>query len=418
MQADRKARAAAWFVVFLHQAAAAINAFWFHLPGSGADTRVFHNLAAKIAVEGLSRNDLVLGTPLFRTALGTCYSIFGHDSYYLGMQLAVFSISVSCLLLTEIVYFLGVSRYAPLILLVWGCIPSHIVYTGTLLREGWQGAFLVTAIYWGLRLISNPNDKAAMIAFPLSCGALGAFHKGLAFYALLLFGTTAWLASQNIRITARSGTHPVTTMVQLAVLLVVLAVFTGRVDLGQSDSQVVTSVQQGKILEFAEEYRARAKDEARANYGVQLDTTTFIGLLTTVPAIFLLYMFAPLPWQIGAGIDVIASVEGLLRMVLLLASYKAFQQATGTRRTQLAYVLGAFFVLEFIWAMGTMNWGPACRHRTVGWFLLVLVGVPALKERGRFPAVPEELREREPSPPQKKSRRLGPPLRPPERLER
>ena len=34
--------------------------------------------------------------------------------------------------------------------------------------------------------------------------------------------------------------------------------------------------------------------------------------------------------------------------------------------------------MEFMWAMGTVNWGTATRHHLVGYSVIVLLGAPGL----------------------------------------
>ena len=90
------------------------------------------------------------------------------------------------------------------------------------------------------------------------------------------------------------------------------------------------------------------------------------------------FLFAPFPWQIKDVLDVYASMESLLRLVLIYCSVKHWYNAYGLQRQMLGLLLVLFFSMSFLWAIGTSNYGTGMRHNIVAWWILSITGVPIL----------------------------------------
>jgi hypothetical protein len=105
-----------------------------------------------------------------------------------------------------------------------------------------------------------------------------------------------------------------------------------------------------------------------------LDASTPWHFIATLPLVLVQYMFAPFPWQIGSPLDVEAALEGLVRLVLLFTSWRAWRTSTGEVHSQIGFLLVLFLTMEFLWALGTVNWGTAVRHHVLAYGLLVITG--------------------------------------------
>jgi hypothetical protein len=119
-------------------------------------------------------------------------------------------------------------------------------------------------------------------------------------------------------------------------------------------------------------------NQARSTYGVMLDTSSVFGLVKTIPIIFVQYMFAPFPWQVGNVKDVYALLESILRFALLFFAVYSWRRSSGEVRSYYNFLLIIFLGMELMWALGTINWGTAIRHHVPGYSVIVLLGVPGL----------------------------------------
>ena len=118
--------------------------------------------------------------------------------------------------------------------------------------------------------------------------------------------------------------------------------------------------------------------EVRTNFSFILDTSSMLGIVTTVPMVFVEYMFAPFPWQVENVKDVYALLESMLRFVLLFFAVFSWRRSSGEVRSYYGFLLIIFFGMELVWALGTINWGTAIRHHMPGHSVIVLLGVPGL----------------------------------------
>jgi hypothetical protein len=103
-----------------------------------------------------------------------------------------------------------------------------------------------------------------------------------------------------------------------------------------------------------------------------------LGLVKTIPLIFVYYMFAPFPWQVGSVRDIYALIESMLRFVLLFSAVSSWRRSSGEARSYYGFLLIVVLGMELVWALGTINWGTATRHHILGYSVIVLLGAPGL----------------------------------------
>jgi hypothetical protein len=135
----------------------------------------------------------------------------------------------------------------------------------------------------------------------------------------------------------------------------------------------------GQGLEESMDFRRFAATiHGRTTYGVMLDTSSVFGLVKTIPMLFVQYMFAPFPWQVGNVKDIYALLESMLRFLLLFFAVFSWRRSSGEVRSYYGFLLIIFFGMELVWALGTINWGTATRHHVTGYSVIVLLGAPGL----------------------------------------
>ena len=135
-------------------------------------------------------------------------------------------------------------------------------------------------------------------------------------------------------------------------------------------------------LDVVSRFRANSIiDSGRTTYGVYLDVTSSYMLVYSGLKLYIYYLFAPFPWNIGSLTDLYASAESIMRMILIYFSVKQWRKAYGSQRRLLGLMLILYFSMTFMWALGTTNYGTAMRHHMLSWWIIVIVGVPPLMEK-------------------------------------
>jgi hypothetical protein len=119
-------------------------------------------------------------------------------------------------------------------------------------------------------------------------------------------------------------------------------------------------------------------EDVRTVYSIMLDTSSVLGTVTTVPMVFIEYMFAPFPWQVGNVKDIFILFEATLRFLLLFFAIFSWGRSSGEVRSCYSFLLIAVLSMELVWSLGTANWGTAMRHHVPGHSIIVLLGGPGL----------------------------------------
>ena len=81
---------------------------------------------------------------------------------------------------------LELSQYLGLSLFLFGALPSMFFFGSVTLRESFQVLFLITTVYFGLKMHLKSGLSAYPVMMVLSAILMGITHKGLIVYALFL----------------------------------------------------------------------------------------------------------------------------------------------------------------------------------------------------------------------------------------
>lgn len=351
-----------------HQAAVLCNLYVYKLPGTGADNQRF----LREAQSGIDWSNLVgTGAHFYSNGLAIIFKITGRSDLA-AFETSILGHALLLMVVVRLVANLGETTSTGWVVWLIALSPSVISYTSTTLREVWQQLFLTLALFKLMELKDNFTGRRAAEA-TVALVLLGCLQKGLLLYAGVIFiFALHFLISKGGR-----GTHPGAGVFALVVMLVVGTLSISLIGDTDTSSDVVDAFTDGQILDYAAQYRENA-DIDRASYGQDLDTSSFLGLLTSVPKLILLYLFSPLPWQLSDPKDMIALVEIWIRTSLAVTGLLAIPPQGPEKKKKLIFLWFAWFILESLWAIGTSNWGTAARHRTVGYPLLCIIASPAL----------------------------------------
>lgn len=382
LRGDRRALVASLIMLTIRHGISIVNAYYTTVYGTDVDAAGFHltaqELANTVQPGWLAQfGEFEAGAKVYRQFLAFAYLILG-DSLLVGQGLSIITYVLSNIVLVKLSKILGFAKYRTSLIILYGILPPAILFSSATMRESYQMLFLLSAAYWTIKFKRDHSISSLIISL-VSTILLGLLHNGLVIYAIFLVGFNFfWGLGLSFRYFS---------LRQLALMGVSIFVLPGLIfvwfTLAGSMGGASRALVSGEGATYTGAYRERG-EEGRANYDVKLDTSSPVGFAVASPLVFIYYMMAPFPWQIRSGLDVYALLEVYLRLALIYFGIVAWRHSTGERRDQYRYVLIVFFSLEFMWSLGTANWGTAIRHHLIAYGLIVVLGGPGLIQKSIF----------------------------------
>lgn len=312
------------------------------------------------------------GSSIYIRFLAFSYYLLG-DSKLLGQSLSVFAYTLTCVFLIKLAGRMGVARWQAGLAALYCLLPSAIFFPSTTLREAYQMLFFLLSIYYTFALRKNPTIINAL-RIVLAAIGLGLLHNGLVIYAILLVCFNfLWGFRLSIR-----GWGSKNLGNKIAGIVLLIGLIAGWVYVAGNFGGATRALMAGEGVDYASGYRERGGTEGRATYGGKLDTSSITAFFPSAINVFVLYMFAPFPWQVSSPMDIYAVFEAFLRLLLLYNALATWYRARGERRSEWGYMILCILSLEFLWATGTANWGTAIRHHLIAYGPMLLVGGPGL----------------------------------------
>jgi hypothetical protein len=380
---DTKIVHAIWLCLVLHHAVVFFNVsggFFSYLYFPDAATAHWNgaHLAAmfepewfsqhKPSGEGFFHTFMDQGDSNYITFLAFLYHAFG-TSLFFGSELSVLAFVLSCVVLIKLVDHLDLRRFRVGIVLLFGLLPSAVIYRSVTLRESWQALSFLLFVYLAIRLWKRPC--ILNISFLLmSAYCMSLLHHGLARYAVYLVIISVYWSIAGRKKSARWARH--LRFLFAGILVVCVILLTQKAGWFMTVEQALENVAETRQSLLA------IKDVRTVYSFTPLDTSSVYGLVTTIPAVFVNYMFAPFPWQVESVKDVWVLLESMLRFVLLFFAISLWRRSSGGVRSCYGFLLIIILGIELVWALGTVNWGTAIRHHIPGYGVIVLLGAPRL----------------------------------------
>lgn len=333
------------------------NGFYGPSPGADFDAQGLNGFASDVAVSGNFEEFSVGYTP-YTNSLGLIYYL-GVNHIFLGSLISCFAWLWSAIFLYKSFILLEIDRrYVNVSLFLYGILPSSIFLTSVTLREPFQLLFVNMAIYAAIRVYLT-HDLLYWLLLFVSCLAFGVLHGALFVFGLLLFGSTVILYSLRNSVRVSWGN------LFFALGVSGLVVGYGLIALGS----VSYDLSDG-LANSAEDYqKAVLSADGRTNYR---DDSGGGGFIISSVVAFFQYLFEPLPWRIANISDFIVFLENVVRARLIYLAVVYCGNSGFTRRRFAYFMLILYFLIEFIWSLGTVNWGTSARHHLPSLGLLLL----------------------------------------------
>jgi len=384
-----------WFVIFLHQIVAFLNVYLLAIKKRGTfgasddANQGFHRVAKELALHGattfrdqelsvpLSLNSLMKGGPFYYEMLGTVYQWFGA-SLLLGEQLSILAFVLSCIVFLKIMRQLGSERYSFSALICFGALPSMVFLGSITLRESFEVFFFMLTVYLGVRISMKRKFKiGSVLLMAMSAFLMGVFHKALVVYAVfMIFIFLIWSYRPISRLGSIKKLHLMAMIVAPLFFLCIVVV------LGENyvAFALIKELQVGASLEqLVMGWRESSLSlQGRTSYDISLNPSSPLTLFFSGLKIYGYYIFGGFSWRFDNFVDAYATVEAILRLILISFSVLGWWKAVGLQKRLLGLMLFLYISMSFMWAMGTTNYGTAMRHHMLTWWITVILGVPPL----------------------------------------
>lgn len=249
--------------------------------------------------------------------------------------------------------------------------PSILLTTSIPMREAFQLLGISIASYSVVKIIDEKNFSYlfAMISGILLSSIL---HVSLlassSIFVILLF------LGYNLAYGKLSISQLTASVAAIFAIAVLIIGFVQPIYQGDAES----------VFGIVESFRDNSSSlDARAQYTVQNDSgVAGVGGIIGLSLGFIQYMIEPLPWRISALGDIVVMFENILRLALIAIAIKRLRTASYRQFALSLTLLMMFFAVEFIWSMGTINWGTAARHHVPSFPLLLIACFALSRERG------------------------------------
>lgn len=332
------------------------------------DSYYYHWIASRavnLGERGLDVSVVQLeANSLYAISLSTLYFV-STDLYFIGCLYSIFVWLLSAYVVKKILELLNADDQTKyLVFLFYAFLPSSILNTSAPMREAFELLFINLIIYSALRVYLN-KSSLHWIYLVISCFLLGQFHRGL--YA---FGTVVVLMVIMSNFLRNRRSFPLIAYIFVVPFITFLSVylygiFSDQVyDLDKGLYSTIQGYQEGTLLAIG-----------RANYESFItDVEGPLGLVMFIPVNLFQYLFEPMPWKISSIVDIVLTLENLLRGLLIFFTLLGLIKTDVISRRPLLFIFLAYLILETFWSFGTTNWGTASRHHVPGTALILIPG--------------------------------------------
>lgn len=338
------------------------NSFFGPSPGGDLDAVTFHLDAIEYS-NRLILDEFQIGW-IYTFVLGVIY-YYTVPSLFVGSLVSCLAWLLSAIYLDKSCKLLIISsKPRANVLLIYALLPSSLFLTSITLREPFQLLFINLSVYAVVKINMLCNDKYWFLLIA-SVILMGALHG-----VLVIVGVIITLLQILVNLLTRSRVIK-RSAVRLVFFLFPAIVFIILI----FNYQNFGLFEDGLVGEVVSHREKANSIDGRANYSVERDRSGDI-LFISWPILLFQYLFEPLPWRISGVMDFIVFSENILRGYLI---FKSIQSLKTVRFANLIFkqqLLFYYLVIEFIWAVGTVNWGTAIRHHipSIGLLLLTVFG--------------------------------------------
>lgn len=361
------------FTVTVHTILAWYDAFVAPLPEAELDSLSFH-FAALSLVAGQEDLRFVPGSNFYKLFLAFFYEI-GFSHKFFGNMVSVFASAAGLIFFVKCMDKLNITKWRPILLLVFAFDPAFILYGSITIREPFQLLFFLVGVYFLLHTFSSfttSNRFWYTALFSLSIFLMGLFHlKGLfALSIIILFGASIFLMIYGRGGIGRSliGFVP---LLFIALLWVISGEdYTDRV-------LTYSGLESVNAIEAVSEYRkVITRTLPRTLYPTPLDISSVTNLIWTYAINFNYYLFYPYIWNVQIPSDLVPMLASSARIFSVFYILIHMRKIDSKAKSNFWILAILYILVTGLWSLGTTNYGQAFRHHLMSnWILIMGVGI-------------------------------------------
>lgn len=332
---------------------------------AGTDSLTFYIEAVHAATTGQFLS-WEIGWHSYVNVIASTMQVFGTSIFWM-CSVSIAAWLLTALMVLQIATFCGASeRMKVLVAAVIAFAPSLLLTSFIPLREPFQ-LLGITLIVYAIFLFRQRRRAAAIMLALLGAFTAGSLHLAMLASVIVLFFTPflydGIMKSQSITI----GRILFVFVIAIIGYFVLLSLLESRNYAG-SDS----------IFDAAESFqRTGATLDARAQYKSDIGYSSGFAVIYSPIIGFFQYLLEPMPWRIATLFDVIVFLENISRAALVVFAVLYTLRGIGAHRMSALFFVGLYLFAEFIWSLGTINWGTAARHHVPATALLLTASCAA-----------------------------------------
>ena len=314
-----------------------------------------------------------LGSDFYQSLLASVYDIFGI-SIWLGQSFSIVFFAISCVLLVWFAQALRLNNvFIGLALLLFGLLPSSLLFGSLTLRETFMTAFLMLGVYAAFSAIYETHRQRqwklyawATVAFL----AMGVFHMILLIYAIMI-STLLFLVLYAQKASWQK------TLVQMVVcsigvgVLFVLVKEVLPVDLNDDYFAMLRIQINGEVIPIPHAisvyHQSINSTGAATQYDAALEFTSWGKMFLVFIYSYAFYLGWPVTGDYSQLSTWVLMAEAIFRLLGIVAIV-----LLARKNKQWYWLILVYISLTFLWNIGTSNHGQALRHHFMTEWILVL----------------------------------------------
>lgn len=361
----RKVITAIWIGFLIRVLVAVWNGFWGPSFGAEVDAASFHYWATEFSRQPTLDNLKISST--YSYMLGFVYYLT-TDSLFIGSLFSCLAWLASGIILIKIMSLLSIAEHLKFkAMVVYALLPSSILFTSVTIREAYQLLFVNMAIYYSLKVYLNKSALHWMFLL-FSVLGMSVLHGALLAFGVFIVGSTLVINALHDQ-----RSFSLIKFLLLGALAILTVIF------GLSFSSGIFYTFEDGIAIAVESYQQASLDlDGRTNYKDGVQISGLVGLILFLPLSLFQYLFEPMPWRISSILDLVTLSENIIRALLIWKSWINVKNANLKKQRLLVFILLMYIIVEFIWSVGTINWGTAMRHHlpSIGLLLITAFAYP------------------------------------------
>ena len=364
-----------------HQLLSALNAIYGPFPFAELDAYSFH-LHGIQRVEMPETNVWTIGSGIYKSMLASVYSVFGISLWlgqtfsivFFGLAAAFFCLFASRLQLSD--------RSLAIALLVFGLLPSSLLYGSFTLRETFMTAFFILGAYAGFWAIQATNRRQqwilcfwALVAFLL----MGLLHMVLLVYAIVASALLCFILYAQQASWQRATLQICALVAVVGILLLLMKEFL-PVNLADNYFAMTRIQIEGKVVPIPHAisiyHQTANASGASTQYDAALEFTTWGRMLFVFAYSYIFYMGWPVTGDYAELSTWVIMLEAVFRLLGVIAML-----LLARKNKQWYWLIMLYVSLTFLWNIGTSNHGQALRHHMMTEWILILALLSYLQNR-------------------------------------